>query len=158
MKDHMFATHRVIPFAWRMALCLATCIASTSQAQVVDPLPMLQLNAGIHNITAEHAQTESQRATGLMFRKAMEANHGMLFSFDRPGTQCFWMKDTLLPLDVAFVRGDGVIVNIDRMQPRSLDSHCSTKPVQFVLEMNRGWFAKRGIKAGTRLNGQPFTR
>jgi uncharacterized protein len=154
----MFTNHRTLLSHLRIAVSAIACGVTAAQAQVAQQLPTQQLNAGIHIITAELAQTESQREIGLMFRKAMAPNHGMLFSFDRPGTQCFWMKDTLLPLDVAFVQDDGVIVNIDRMQPRSLDSHCSAKPVQFVLEMNKGWFAKRGITAGTRITGKPFTR
>ena len=121
-------------------------------------LPTLALNAGIHVITAEVAQTEEERQTGLMFRESMAPNHGMLFVFERPGQQCFWMKNTLLPLDVAFIADDGTIVNTDRMKPRTLDPHCSTKAVRFVLEMNDGWFAKRGIAAGTRLTGPPFAR
>jgi uncharacterized protein len=86
----------------------------------------------------------------------MPANEGMLFVFESPSQQCFWMKNTLLPLSVAFVEEDGTIANIDEMLPQTLESHCSTKPVRFVLEMNKGWFAKRGIKPGTRLTGAPF--
>ena len=87
----------------------------------------------------------------------MPPNHGMLFIFERPGQQCFWMKNTLLPLDAAFVADDGSIVNIERMKPKTLDAHCSAKPVRFVLEMNDGWFEKRAIAAGFRLKGKPFT-
>ncbi len=119
-------------------------------------LPAIRLNAGIHNIQAELAQTPDQRATGLMFRKTMGNNDGMLFAFEEPAMQCFWMKNTLLPLSIAFIADDGSIVNLDDMKPQTLDSHCSTKPVRFVLEMNRGWFAKRGIKAGSKLQGAPF--
>ena len=82
----------------------------------------------------------------------------MLFAFEQPGKQCFWMKNTLLPLSVAFVADDGTIVNLDDMKPLTLDGHCSTKDVRFVLEMNQGWFAKRGIKAGEKLQGQPFAK
>ena len=121
-------------------------------------LESIRLNAGIHNIQAEVAQTSDQREIGLMYRKTMGTNDGMLFAFEEPGKQCFWMKNTLLPLSVAFVADDGTIVNIDDMQPLTLDGHCSTKPVRFVLEMNQGWFAKRGIRAGERLLGQPFAK
>lgn len=121
-------------------------------------LESIRLNAGIHNIQAEIAQTPDQREIGLMYRKTMGTNDGMLFAFEKAGKQCFWMKNTLLPLSVAFVADDGMIVNIDDMQPLTLDGHCSTKPVRFVLEMNQGWFAKRGIKAGERLLGQPFAK
>ena len=119
-------------------------------------LPTIRLNAGIHNIEAEVARTASEREIGLMFRTALGSNEGMLFVFERPGQQCFWMKNTLLPLSVAFIDDDGSIVNIDSMKPQTLDSHCSAKPVRYVLEMNDGWFAKRGIKPGTKLRGAPF--
>ena len=118
-------------------------------------MPKIRLNAGIHNIEAQLAQTAEQREIGLMFRTSMPANDGMLFVFEQPGQQCFWMKNTLIPLDVAFVGDDGVIVNLDRMKPQTLDGHCSEKPVRYVLEMNDGWFAKRGIKAGQKLRGLP---
>ena len=98
------------------------------------------------------------REIGLMFRKEMPQQEGMLFIFDVPGVQCFWMRNTLLPLTAAFVADDGTIVNLADMKPMSDDSHCSAKPVRYVLEMNQGWFAKRGIKAGAKLSGAPFVR
>ncbi|MBA3598811.1 MAG: DUF192 domain-containing protein [Methylibium sp.] len=121
-------------------------------------LPTVRLNASLHNIQAEVARTPEQRATGLMHRTALGANEGMLFVFDEPGVQCFWMKNTLLPLSIAYLSDDGRIVNIAEMQPRSLDSHCSAQPVRLALEMNAGWFAKRGVKAGSRLDGAVFQR
>ena len=93
-----------------------------------------------------------------MFRREMPQHEGMLFVFEQPATQCFWMKNTQLPLTAAFVADDGSIVNLADMQPLSEESHCSAKPVRYVLEMNQGWFAKRGIKAGTKLGGAPFNR
>ena len=120
-------------------------------------LPSVTLNAGMHIIQAELAQTPDERSIGLMFRKNMGANEGMLFAFEQAAKQCFWMKNTLLPLSIAFVAADGTVVNIDDMKPQTLASHCSTKEVPFVLEMNVGWFAKRGIKAGFKLKGPPFT-
>ena len=120
-------------------------------------LPSVTLYAGMHVIRAELAQTPDERSIGLMFRKSMGANEGMLFAFEQAAKQCFWMKNTLLPLSIAFVAADGTIVNIDDMKPQTLASHCSTKEVPFVLEMNVGWFAKRGIKAGFKLKGPPFT-
>ncbi len=134
-------------------LSLSTWAQAQSTAQ---NLPTITLNAGIHNITSEVAQTPQERATGLMFREAMATSHGMLFVFERPDQQCFWMKNTLIALDVAFIADDGTIVNIDHMKPRTLDSHCSSRPVRMVLEMNDGWFAKRGVAAGFRLKGAPF--
>ena len=138
------------------ALALAAGTATALAQDAPQSLPKIRLNAGIHNIEAQLAQTPQQREIGLMFRASMPANEGMLFAFERPGQQCFWMKNTLIPLSVAFIGDDGSVVNIDDMKPQTLDSHCSAKPVRFVLEMNEGWFAKRGIKAGSRLRGGPF--
>lgn len=119
-------------------------------------LPQVTLKAGMHLIQAQVASTPEQRAIGLMHRQSMPVNEGMLFVFDTPGVQCFWMKNTLIPLTAAFVADDGSIVNLVDMKPQTLDSHCSEKPVRFVLEMNQGWFAKRGLQAGARLGGPPF--
>jgi uncharacterized protein len=116
-------------------------------------LPVVQLQAGMYNIRAQVAATGEQRANGLMHRKEMPQHEGMLFVFEQPSPQCFWMKNTLLPLSIAFVADDGTVVNIDEMKPQTLESHCSAKPVRYVLEMNQGWFAKRGIKAGFKLTG-----
>ena len=134
-------------------LCLAALASAQEGPQKLAPV---RLNAGIHNINAELASTPQQREIGLMFRTAMPANDGMLFAFEQPAQQCFWMRNTLIPLSVAFIGDDGSVVNIDDMKPQTLDSHCSAKPVRFVLEMNEGWFAKRGIKVGSRLRGGPF--
>jgi uncharacterized protein len=119
-------------------------------------LPTVTLGAGILNIKAEVAQTPQQQQIGLMHRTSMGANEGMLFAFERPGQQCFWMKNTLLPLSIAFVADDGTVVNVDEMKPQTLDTHCSARPVRYVLEMNAGWFKKHGIKAGDKLSGAPF--
>ncbi|UXH80046.1 DUF192 domain-containing protein [Roseateles amylovorans] len=121
-------------------------------------LPVVELGAGMHLIHAEVARTEEQRAIGLMNRKEMPANAGMLFVFEQAGVQCFWMKNTLIPLSIAFVGDDGSIVNIDEMQALSEASHCSAKPVRYVLEMNQGWFSKRALKAGTKLRGGPWPK
>ena len=119
-------------------------------------LPSIKLSAGMHLLQVEVAQTPQEHSVGLMFRRSMPTNDGMLFIFDRPGRQCFWMKNTLLPLAVAFIADDGSIVNIDAMKPQTLDGHCSAKEVRYVLEMNEGWFAKRGVKPGMKLQGGPF--
>ena len=121
-------------------------------------LPRVELTAGMHRIDAQVAATALERQTGLMHRKEMPAHEGMLFVFEEPAQQCFWMKNTLLPLTAAFVADDGTIVNLADMKPQTLDSHCSAKPVRYVLEMNQGWFAKKGIKAGAKLGGAPFSR
>ena len=121
-------------------------------------LPRTSITAGMYLIDAQVAMTPREREIGLMFRKEMPVQEGMLFVFEQPATQCFWMKNTILPLTAAFVADDGTIVNLADMQPMTENSHCSAKPVRFVLEMNQGWFAKRGIKPGTRLGGAPFGR
>jgi uncharacterized membrane protein (UPF0127 family) len=121
-------------------------------------LPAIKLGAGMHVIQAEVARTPQQHTIGLMFRTSMGTNDGMLFIFDEAAQQCFWMKNTLLPLSAAFIGDDGTVVNIENMAPQTLDGHCSAKPVRFVLEMNEGWFARRGIKPGSRLQGSPFKR
>ena len=121
-------------------------------------LPRVELTAGMHRIDAQVAQSPQERQIGLMHRKEMPQHEGMLFIFEQPATQCFWMKNTLLPLTAAFVADDGTIVNLADMKPQALDSHCSTQPVRYVLEMNQGWFAKRSIKAGAKLQGAPFNR
>jgi uncharacterized membrane protein (UPF0127 family) len=148
----------------RLQLLLAAIVALSAppvfaQGQPQLHLPVVQLSAGMHAIRAQVAVTPDQRATGLMFRREMPTNEGMLFVFEQPSLQCFWMKNTLLPLSIAFLADDGTIVNLADMQPQSLDGHCSSKPVRYALEMNRGWFAQRGIKPGFRLmgpGGKPF--
>jgi len=112
----------------------------------------------MHMLDVQLAQTPEQRQIGLMWRKEMPQHEGMLFVFEQAAPQCFWMRNTLIPLSAAFVADDGSIVNIADMKPQSDDSHCSEKPVRFVLEMNAGWFAKRQIKAGYKLSGAPFVR
>lgn len=147
--------------ALRTALLPLALVAFGTSATAQDgpqKLPAIKLSAGMHVLNVEVAQTPEQHQIGLMFRKTMPTNDGMLFIFDHPDQQCFWMKNTLLPLSVAFISDDGSIVNIDDMKPQTLDSHCSTKAVRYVLEMNDGWFARRGIKAGMKLQGAPFQR
>ena len=119
-------------------------------------LARVQLQTGMHLIQAQVARTPEERAVGLMWRREMAPNEGMLFIFEQPQIQCFWMKNTYLPLTAAFVADDGTVVNLVDMQPLTTESHCSAQPVRFVLEMHQGWFARRGIAAGARLRGGPF--
>lgn len=116
-------------------------------------LPRTELSAGMHLIRAEVADNFVARMQGLMHRTSMGANEGMLFVFDEPGIQCMWMKNTLIPLSVAYLADDGTIVNIEDMKPQTEDSHCTKKPVRFALEMNQGWFASKGLKPGAKLRG-----
>jgi len=139
-------------------LGLTAAIVNSSQAQDAPQmdLPRVKLSAGMHLIDAQVAATIEQRSTGLMFRRDMPQSEGMLFVFEQATVQCFWMKNTLLPLTAAFVANDGTIVNLADMKPKTTDSHCSKEPVRYVLEMNQGWFGKKGIKTGFKLGGQPF--
>lgn len=155
------ATARTTASTATIALALALLAAGTSAMAQDEPqmdLPRAKLSAGVYQITAQVAQMPNQRSTGLMFRKEMPQAEGMLFIFEQPSMQCFWMKNTFLPLTAAFVADNGEIVNLVDMKPHSENPHCSTKPVRYVLEMNQGWFAKKSIKAGAKLSGKPFTR
>jgi uncharacterized protein len=136
-----------------MALAANTALA---QQEPQTKLQRVALGAGMHRIDAQVALTPEQRQIGLMWRKSMPAHEGMLFIFEQPSQQCFWMKNTLIPLTAAFVDDDGTIVNLVDMKPQTTDSHCSAKPVRYVLEMNKGWFAKKGIQAGSKLTGSMF--
>ena len=139
-----------------LSLTLLTISATNALAQN-QQFNVTQLSAGMHLIKAEVASTGAQREQGLMFREKMPLNAGMVFVFDAPTTQCMWMKNTLLPLSVAFIDAEGIIVNIEDMQPQTLDSHCSKKAVavRYALEMNLGWFKQKNIKPGTSIGNLP---
>ena len=147
-----------------IALALALGAASGSAlAQTASPVPAPQLTlahatltAGMYRIDVQLATTPEEREIGLMYRQSMPEYEGMLFVFNRPGVQCFWMKNTLIPLTAAFIADDGTIVNLADMQPQTETNHCSAEPVRFVLEMNQGWFSKKHVLAGSRLGGSPF--
>jgi uncharacterized membrane protein (UPF0127 family) len=126
---------------------------SAAYGQTNPPLPIKRLNAGMHVIQAEVASTPETRSTGLMHRKTLAPNHGMLFVFDQANVQCFWMRNTFIPLSIAFLLDDGTIVNIADMKPQSDDSHCSSKPVRLALEMEQGWFATRAMTPGKKILG-----
>lgn len=135
-----------LPRAGATALLLAATVAAAE-------MPRMELTAGFHRIEAEVAATQPERMQGLMHRRVMPRNQGMLFVFPQAARHCMWMRNTYLPLSVAFLDETGRILNIADMQPQTEDSHCAVAPARFALEMNRGWFAERGLKAGTRLGG-----
>lgn len=143
--------------ARRLALALGLAATLPLRAQQAPSLefPVTQLSAGIHVIKAEVAAADAQREQGLMFRRQLEPNQGMVFIFDYKARQCMWMKNTLLPLSVAFMDESGKILNIEDMQPQTLNDHCSLAPASFALEMNLGWFAKHGIGKGQIIQGLP---
>ena len=149
---------KVCRFIGAMAAVTTLLLPGLTFAQEAPQLTLrrVKLNAGMHVIDAQLALTPQERQIGLMQRKDMPQHEGMLFVFEQPAEQCFWMKNTLLPLTAAFVADDGTIVNTADMKPETTDSHCSAKPVRYVLEMNKGWFAKKGVKPGSKLSGTMF--
>ena len=120
---------------------------------LAQPMPLAELGAGMYRIEAEVAHTAQARQVGLMMRKTMAPQHGMVFVFEHDATHCMWMKNTFLPLSVAFVDAQGKVINLEDMQPQTEDNHCAAAPARFALEMNLGWFSARGIKAGDILRG-----
>lgn len=142
----------------KFLLALALCASFTAQAQQAGQtarFPITQLAIGMHVIRAEVAAREPERRQGLMFREKMAQNEGMVFIFDAPAQVCMWMKNTLIPLSVAFADQEGRIVNIEDMQPQTTTSHCAKGPVRYALEMNQGWFSKRKIGPGMKIRGLP---
>lgn len=129
--------------------CLLPCSISVAQVQA----PTLDLSVGLYRIQAEVAATEKTRMTGLMHRTEMAADAGMLFVFIERQKHCMWMRNTLIPLSVAFIDEQGVIINIEDMQPQTDAAHCAGRPARYALETNAGWFAARKIAAGTRIAG-----
>jgi uncharacterized protein len=141
------------------ATLLAALLVSAPLAATADPaLPRLKLQAGAHTLQVEVAATPQQRQTGLMGRKSLADDAGMLFIFEHKDIHCFWMKNTLIPLSIAFLADDGSIVNLADMQPRTLAFHCPREAVRYALEVRQGGFRQRGIDAGSRVRGGPFAQ
>ena len=134
-------------------LAIMILASSGAHALAAQALPEIALAIKGHRLTVEVAATDPQRAQGLMHRRMLPENRGMLFVFSHAAPQSFWMKNTYIPLSIAFVDDSGTIVNIADMKPLTTDPHPSAQPAKYALEMNRGWFAKRGIKAGARIEG-----
>ena len=144
---------RVPRIAARALAALALAAAALAHAEA--PLPVRQVKVAGHALKVEVASTIEQRMKGLMFREKLGANDGMLFVFDEPGYHAMWMKNTPLPLSVAFVDGAGAILNILDMEPHTLDQHAAAGPAVYAIETNKGWFARRRIKAGDKVAGLP---
>lgn len=132
-----------------LALVLLAATAPPARAQ----LPVVELGAGMHLIHAALAADDRSRMRGLMFRKSLGPNEGMLFVFDESTTHCMWMKNTLVPLSVAFLDESAHIINVADMAPQTEASHCATQPARYALEMQRGWFTERGLGPGTEIRG-----
>ncbi len=132
---------------------LATIFFTASVNAELDIPPPVSLFAGMHRVEAELAATPNSRASGLMYRKSMPTQHGMLFVFPVAAKHCMWMKNTYLLLSVAFLNEQGAIINVEEMDPQTENNHCAVKPARYALEMNAGWFKSRGLDAGFMIAG-----
>lgn len=117
--------------------------------------PHTKLTAGMYVIDAAVAANDADREQGLMYRTKLEPNEGMLFIFNETAVHCFWMKNTLIPLSIAFMRADGTVTDIDEMQAETENNHCPRNNGVYALEMSKGWFASKGIQPGTQIKGLP---
>ena len=142
----------------RWILCGALFFSVPAHAQETAQPPLSALKLGVEGktITAELADDPQEQVTGLMFREKLAPDSGMLFILSPPRRVAFWMKNTILPLSVAYIGANGVILEIHDLQPRN------EKPVPsaflniaYVLEMEQGWFAKNNVLPGVRLTGLP---
>ena len=141
-------------------LALAALLASMSaSAQPADgkpqSLPITTIKVGPHPVAAEVAATPDQRTIGLMYRFSLPADHGMLFVFPEPQPLSFWMRNTYIPLSIAYIDAEGRILNVVEMAPRSDATHPSRGEALYALEMRKGWFADKGVGPGTRVTGLP---
>lgn len=134
----------------RMTMMALACLLAT---QVLAEMPKMELTAGMYRIEAEVAADQANRMQGLMHRRTLAPQQGMLFVFTEPNRHCMWMRNTFIPLSVAFLDDEGRILNIEDMAPQTENSHCAAGPARFALEMNQGWFAQKGIRAGARIQG-----
>ena len=139
IRRHLYVFFVVILFA-----CVSACGAE---------MTAIELAVNGQKITAEVARTNPERMTGLMHRRMLPENRGMLFVFPDVARHSMWMMNTYVPLSVAFLDERGVIINIEDMEPLTQDAHGASKPARYALEMNKGWFRKRGIKAGAKVEG-----
>lgn len=110
------------------------------------------------NLKVEVVQTEEEKARGLMFRESLGKNEGMLFVYEKEEFLSFWMKNTRIPLSIAFMDAKGIIVDIQDMEPFGLETHTSAFPALYALEVNQGWFRRNGITVGDRVNLPPAPR
>lgn len=148
------ASRRVAAAVAGLALALfALAGAGTARADGPPPLPRVELTIGVHLVHAELAATEADRELGLMFRRELGPNEGMLFVFDEAAQHCMWMRNTYLPLSVAFLDAAGAVINIEEMQAQTDATHCAMRPARFALEMGARWFADHGVRPGRVIDG-----
>lgn len=131
-----------------LRLALACAVLPGPSAIAGQPLPLVTLRLGTHQIRAELADTPKALRQGLMHRTRLATNSGMLFVLGQPDLYCFWMKDTPLPLSIAFIDATGHIIAIQDMEPHSLEPHCPPAPITTALEMQQGWFRQAGVRVG----------
>ena len=139
-------------------LAAGLLIFAAAPAAADAKLPTTTIKVGSHSLRVEVVATDAERQKGLMFREKLGRNDGMLFVFDEPAYHSMWMKNTLIPLSVAFVDAKGEILNVLDMEPHSLDTRMAAGPASYAIETNKGWFAERGLKAGDRVTGLPPAR
>jgi uncharacterized membrane protein (UPF0127 family) len=147
--------HKSRLYIFSLAASILALTTSVTLAQQASKFPVISLSSGIYVIKAEVAANTAQHEQGLMFREKLGPNEGMVFLFDTPASVCMWMKNTLIPLSVAFIGADGKIINIEDMQPQTTESHCAKKPARYALEMNHGWFRQKNIKPNSVIDGLP---
>ena len=156
LKMHYFNSPSLMIHKYLTILATSFLFILTENAAAQGPsLPIIELKAGMYRIEAELADTPAARQTGLMYRTFMPTNTGMLFVFPEKAIHCFWMRNTKLPLTIAFIDDDGKIVNLSDMEPETQNNHCPRGPVRFALEMNQKWFAQRALGPGTVITGLP---
>lgn len=136
-----------------LGLALAATLLGAAPPPAAAQRPVVELGVGMHLIHAELAADDASRMRGLMFRESLGPNQGMLFVFDEATTHCMWMKNTLIPLSVAFLDASARVINIADMAPQTEDAHCATRPARYALEMTQGWFVERGVGRGAIIRG-----
>jgi uncharacterized membrane protein (UPF0127 family) len=139
--------------AWHLLAALALALPALARDEA--PLPVISVKVAGHALRVEVVSTPERMAKGLMFREKLGSNDGMLFVYPDPGYHAMWMKNTLIPLSVAFIDGEGRILNVADMEPQTLDSHSAAGPARYAIETNKGWFAAKKIKAGDQVTGLP---
>lgn len=122
--------------------------AETGTGAVAQVLELVPLRVGGIEIRVEIADDADERQRGLMYRESLEEDQGMLFVYPEQRTLGFWMRNTLIPLDIAYIDREGRIVDIQQMEPQTTETHDSAAPAMYALEMNQGWFEANGIRVG----------
>lgn len=144
---------RGLTMRFRNLRAIVLALLVTVAPAALATLPMRDLSIRGHRLQVEVADTVATQQTGLMNRFSLQPDHGMLFVFPVARPQGFWMKDTYIPLSVAFVDSQGRILNIEDMRPQDESTHWSQGPALYAIEMLKGWFVDRGIGPGDVVEG-----